>query len=157
MVIGCSDWSVMVIVYILRKTRKKKSIDNHDNDMRVISDDSKSGRRGANSSAPTSVATFIRAQAPLDRSSTIFHGLPLYGEIYRALFAFSSPLFPLAFLPLSIPRCETRWLERNARSNETLRGDRKRVVKLLPRSIAKLIWVYGMRPADAHKRKKAEK
>jgi len=56
----------------------------------------------------------------LDRSSAVavFHGLPLYGEIYRALFAFS--LLPLTLLPLSIPRRETRWLERNARSNETL-------------------------------------
>lgn len=67
----------------------------------------------------------IRSSASmLDRSSAVavFHGLPLYGEIYRALFAFSPP--PLALLPLSIPRCEAVTWEKCA-IQRNARGDRE--------------------------------
>lgn len=53
--------------------------------------DSKSRRGGANLKRANKCRNIH--SSTLDRSSTIFHGLPLYGEIYRALFVFS-PLPP---------------------------------------------------------------
>jgi hypothetical protein len=85
------------------------------------------------------------------RFSTVFHCAAKFIGHFSRFRLPHSHFFPYLFHGVKRGDLgKMRDLQRNAR------GDRERVVKLL-RSIAKLIRVYGIRPADARRRKKAKK
>lgn len=116
-------------------------------------------RRGANSPATGQQVSrhsfeckYVRSIVGRRRFSTAFHCTAKFIGHFSRFRLPHSHFFPYLFPGVKRGDLgEMRDLQRNAR------GDRERVVKLLLRSIAKLIRLYGMRPADARRRNKTEK